>query len=130
MIPTWLQRQLEEAGRWNTDGVGRGLSAGRCSHCQAQVIRGLDADVAGLPATCDPATVDNLGEALALLAGRWTYTVQHVAGRWQLSHRDQWRIRAGNPATVLASHQCHSPPLPAGQPLHDPTPTFDQEPAW
>lgn len=131
MIPTWLQRHLEQAGRWNSDGVSRTISAGRCHHCHTPVVRGLDADVAGLPITADPQPVDQLGEAIALIAGRGSYDLAHNGGRWQLSHRDQWRIRAGRPATVLAGHQCGSPPLPPGPPINQPARmTFTEEPTW
>lgn len=123
MIPPWLQRQLEAKGRWNSDGISRGIHAGRCRTCTAPVVRGLDADVAGLPVTCDPQPVDSLGEAIALVGGRGTYTLALIAGRWQVSHRDQWRIAARRADHVLASHQCDSPPLPPGPPLPEPPAT-------
>jgi hypothetical protein len=132
VIPTWLQRQLETAGRWNSDGIGRSLTAGCCRSCKQPVVRGLDADVAGIPATCDPEPIDQAGELLALVAGRATYTVRHIGGRWQIGYRDHWRIKAGRPAAVLAEHRCGSPPLPAGPPLTDPRPRAvrTEEPTW
>lgn len=131
MIPTWLQRQLEQAGRWNSDGVSRRLSASRCRQCHAQVVRGLDADVAAVTVVADPQPVDQLGEALALMSGRGTWQLLHRDGGWSLSPRDQWRIAAGKPATVLAEHRCGSPPLPAGPPIPQPARhDYLKEPQW
>lgn len=132
MIPNWLRRQLEAAGRWNVDGVSRRMSAGHCRTCHAQVVRGLDADVAAITVTADPQPIDQLGEALALLSGRGTWSLLQRDGHWSLSPRDQWRIAAQKPATVLAEHRCGSPPLPAGSPLPAPPPhTADlEEPTW
>lgn len=121
MIPTWLQRHLEATGRWNSDGVARRVSGGHCLDCRAQVIRGLDSDPAGLPVTCDPQPLDQLGEALALVAGRSTYGLTRTADRWQLDQRSRWRIAGGRRALVLAAHRCGAPPLPA----EPPEPTFD-----
>lgn len=129
MIPTWLQRQLEAAGRWNTDGIGRALSSGRCRTCLAQVLRGLDGDRCALPRTCDPQPVDQLGEALALIGERATFTLTHSSGRWQIDSRDVYRIRLGKPGAVLAEHRCHAPPLPAAPLPPDRAPTTG-EPTW
>lgn len=132
MIPTWLQRHLEQLGLWNSDSFSRRLSAGRCHRCHAQVVRGLDADVAAISVTADPQPIDQLGEALALLAGRSSYSLLRRDSAWSLSPRDEYRIRAGKPATVLAEHRCGSPPLPAGPPLPEPIrrPSFTEEPTW
>lgn len=128
MIPTWLRRHLEETGRWNTGGIGRAIRSGTCTRCPEQVIRALDSDVAAIPATCDPQPVDQLGEALALIAGRTTYTLHRHPGGWQLDPRDEWRIRAGRPGSVLAEHRCHAPPLPTAA---DPEPVRPTgEPTW
>lgn len=131
MIPTWLQRHLEEAGRWNVDGIGRHLSAGRCARCRQQVLRGLDDDVAGLPVVCDPGPVDELGEFLALAAGRPTYTLSRRGGRWLIDPRDRYRIAARRQDVVLAAHACGSAPLPAA-PTRTPqgAVTTPQEPTW
>lgn len=113
MIPAWLQRHLETAGRWNVDGIGRRLSGGRCRRCHATVVRALDDDIAGLPVTCDAQPVNDVGEALALLQGRATYAVVNSLGRWQLDPRDRYRIAARRPDLVVAQHVCDVPALPA-----------------
>lgn len=130
MIPTWLRRQLETAGRWNTDGVGRALSGGRCRSCKQPVVRGLDDDVAALAVTCDPRPVDELGEALALMQGRRTFAVASRGGRLLVDPREPLAIAARRPADVLAEHRCGSPPLPAAPQPANPQPTDQQEPSW
>jgi hypothetical protein len=130
MIPTWLRRHLETAGRWNTDGIGRNLSSGTCRTCRARVVRGLDGDRCALPRTCDPQPVDAVGEALALVGGRATFTLTRATGQWRLDTRDEYRIAGRRLGVVLAEHQCHAPPLPT-TPTTDPDPTpITGDPTW
>jgi hypothetical protein len=74
-------------------------------------LAGLDADVMALQAFCDPTPLDARGEALALLAGRRTYTLT-LRPKPKLSRRDAETI-AGDPAgtgsTVLPQHHCLTP---------------------
>ena len=64
----------------------------------------------GLPVTLDSRPLSRLGEALALVAGRGTFSLQRFAGRLEIANRDQFRIR-GQPAgingvDVLVRHEC------------------------
>lgn len=114
VIPAWLQRLLEAK---NPDGITRAVRATYCRGCGAHVMRGLDADVAALPTVVDPTPLDPLGEALALLANRPTYSLRWV-GRYEIDHRLGATI-AAHPAgsqpsvDVLAAHACNAASLTA-----------------
>jgi hypothetical protein len=111
-MPPWLRRQLEAAGRLDTDGVGRAASGASCRGCGAQVLQGLDDDTCALPAAVDPQPISVLGEAAAVLAGRDTYDLWGRA-RVELDYRDAVRIAWPRAWPVLAAHTCGAPPLPA-----------------
>ena len=113
MIPAWLRRQLEAAGRLDSDGVTRGARTQPCPRkCGATVLAGLDADVCALTAFTDPQPISPLGEAAAVLDGRDTYDVWGRFGV-ELDHRDATRIAGPRRWPVVAAHQCGAPPLPA-----------------
>lgn len=113
MIPRWLQDHLEATGRANTDGIGRAINTRTCPGCGQATVTGLDADVAALPARCDPHPVDQVGELIALATGRRTYDLTPTSGRLELYHRECWHIAARRRYPVLAQHACGQP-LPAG----------------
>lgn len=71
-----------------------------CRHCRRPVIAGL---AEGLPARTDPAPLDPAAEALAVAAGRVTFTLQRAG----LVQRDASR-RADPTLTgpILAAHDC------------------------
>jgi hypothetical protein len=57
-----------------------------------------------------------MGEALALVGGSGTFTLQLIGDRFELSRRDHFRIR-GSPAgtsgvDILVSHSCENVDLP------------------
>lgn len=85
-----------------------------CPRCSSRVLVGVD-DI-GLDVALDPTPLDQRGEALAVLDGRKTYTVDKPGRR---GPRELWRRRAphiGHPmhgSTVHAAHRCHQP-IPAG----------------
>jgi hypothetical protein len=111
MIPQWLEKYLTDLGRWNSDGISRSIVTRRC-HCGEIVMRGLDADICGLPTTADFIEVDQLGEIIVLAQGRWTFTLDHFyksnrqAG-WQLNSRYMRRWPVGR-VVVVPSHLCGS----------------------
>lgn len=116
-IPAWLERLLDAQGKLNRDGISRKARAGFCRSCGQVVMRGLDADVAGLPVACDPTPLDRLGEALALLGHRETFELRWTGRTYELDHRDASKIAARPAGTarhvdVLAAHSCDSAPLP------------------
>jgi len=80
-----------------------------CPRCRRRVWAGPDADT-GLPRVLDPRPLSALGEALARLAGRGTFTRRRIGGRVEIAYRDKFRIRgspAGSPRIdVLVEHDC------------------------
>lgn len=122
-----VQQILADRGLANPDGIGRKVRAGACRGCGRTVLRGLDADRCGLPASVDPAPVSDAVELAALLAGRWTYELHRVAGGHEIDLRDEHRVR-GHPASqipVLVEHRCGAqlPGLPPDPPALRTTPT-------
>jgi hypothetical protein len=104
----WLQRYLELIGRWNADGIGRGLRARACTRCAVTCLAGLDADRAGLPVWLHPAPLNALGEAVALLLNIPTYSLHRRRNGLQADLRDTAAIRK-RPTTiieVMAEHRC------------------------
>src|SRR5262245_8937193 len=118
MIQSWLQRLLEATGRVNTDGVSRRARATFCRSCGAGILLGLDAPMAGVAVAVDPTPISALGEALALLDSRTTYSL-HWSDHYELHRRDQYSIAAKPAGTnaydILAEHKCGSAPLPIAQ---------------
>lgn len=112
MIETWLQRHLEDRGLWDTDGVGRAARARRC-RCRQYVLAGLDSDRCALPVAVDPDPLSARGEAVALIAGRSTYSLRFLSGRLELDHRGHFEIRGGRTyrVDVLAGHRCDQPSI-------------------
>ena len=112
MIAAWLQRHLEDLGRWDSDGVTRATRARRCRTCREYVLTGLDADRCALPVAVDADPLSARGEAIALLAGKPTYSMRWLSGRLELDHRGHFEIRGGTRRLdVLAGHVCGQPSL-------------------
>lgn len=106
-----LRRILEPLGLWNVDGITRRARATMCRDCGLVTMRGLDAQDVAMPAVCDPAALNRLGEVAALFAGLRTYSLTWQAGRYVIDLREPERIisaPAGSRANsdVLAEHQC------------------------
>lgn len=59
----------------------RGVRARWCPGCRTPILTGLDADQCALLAKADPTPLTALGEAMALLDGRATYTLTRDHGR-------------------------------------------------
>ena len=91
-------------------------------HCGADLLAGLDDDVAGLVARCDPYPLSPVGEVEALLAGRRTWHLRHR----RLERRDQFNVPGHPPChdlLVVAEHRCgHPPPTTWLLPLSPPRP--------
>lgn len=79
-----------------------------CAGCRELVWRGVDAEASGMVVACDPSPLDRLGEILAVLERRATFSLSY-RGRWELNDRMTADIQAGNPrnADILVEHSCH-----------------------
>lgn len=122
MIPAWLRDHLKALGLDDSDGTSRRARVTHCRSCGAHVMRGLDADTAGMAATVDIHPLDETGEILAILAGRTTFRVSWRTDHYEVDARDRWQI-SGTPAgtiTVVARHKCNSAPLPIAKTTRPP----------
>jgi hypothetical protein len=100
MIPAWLKRARD-------DGTAhRAVTLRLCPRCRAPVLTGLDAEWCAISTQCDPTPLTPLGEAVALLSGRQTYTLTPGRNRKELDYRDEWRIAKPTKNPVLAEHKC------------------------
>lgn len=105
----WLERALVAAGRLDRDGVRREAQIRTCRRCRQWTLVGLSHDRVSVALTCDPADLDALGEARAILAGRWTCSIR---GK-HLNPRDQFHIRSKRPRPfVVAEHECGNKAVP------------------
>lgn len=134
-MPPWLAQHIAD-----TTGAPPNLhhlQHRRCPHCRAHVLIGLSDTTCATTVTIDPAPLTPTGEALAQLAGRWTYNLTRRGRHYQLRQRDRWHIASQSPDhqahDVVADHTCHAP-LPAQPSVHQPLPaaarggTDDQPP--
>ena len=123
MIPDWLAKHLEDTGKLGRDRIGRAARAHRCKHCGRYILTGLDNDLCAGVAHADPTPLSPLGEALALIGNRRTYTLHQTPDRLELQIRDHWQIQ-GNPAgtrhDVLPEHTCEAVDLPKAESVHQP----------
>lgn len=110
-LPNHVKQHLIQTGTLTTDGLGRKAQLRTCSTCRALVIVGLDTNRCAIRAVADPTALDQVGELLALLAGRHTY---ELWGR-ELEHRNQFTIRAGIRKPVISEHQCGNSQTPSPQ---------------
>jgi hypothetical protein len=101
MIPTWLASRLGAPTR-------RGVTAERCQDCKATVLTGWDDDIAATRVSVDPTPLTPMGEAIALLGGRNSYSLRSRKSGLALWRRDHWQI-AGERSLridVVATHKC------------------------
>lgn len=101
MIPAWLARRHGDTFR------NAGLHP--CPRCRRPILSGLDDDNAARTAHADPTPLTQIGETIALLAGRSTYDLTTASGKKQLWRRDQWSIAGKRKFPVLAEHRCGQP---------------------
>lgn len=101
--------------------TGRRAQARTCPTCRQRVLVGDDNHVAALTATVNPTPLTLPDEALALAAGRRTYTAQWYGQRAELRFRSRWcyagkptpisdpnEYRAGLGYTVHVEHACNA----------------------
>lgn len=112
VIAGWLRAHLEDRGLWDADGVSRAARARRC-RCREYVLAGLDSDRCALPVATDLDPLSARGEAVALIAGRTTYSLRFLSDRLELDRRSHFEIRGGRTdrVDVLADHRCGLPSL-------------------
>lgn len=113
----WLTRMLLDQGYMDAAGLTRKARLRTCPGCRRSALAGLDSRVAGLSTWCDLTELSPLGEAMALVDGRWTYEVWDAGSRPELERRGIDRVRAHPPGSpgchpVLAGHRCRDP-IPA-----------------
>lgn len=120
-LPDWLVRHLQTIGAMGNDRIGRRAHPSRCVKCRRLVLTGLDNDRCAWVAIVDPLPLAPMGEVLALLSGRRTYTLHVGVGVCELQARDQWQI-AGSPAgvryDVYPAHVCEWVHLPQAPSVH------------
>lgn len=98
-VPAWILAQ--RAGE-----AFRSAGLTRCTHCRAAILYGLDADLCALSVRADPTPLTLLGEVLALMDGRATYSLVTADGRKLLDIRDEWMIAGTRRWPVLPAHKC------------------------
>lgn len=125
MVPDWLKAHLTQLGRWDSDGVSRRARL-RVHTCGEPIVVGLDSERGGLAVAAQPDALDEVGELLAVVAGRGTYALRGLEiARPELDRRVSFHI-TGSPAGsarapyVVGEHRCGDP-LPASA---DPFPEF------
>lgn len=115
-----MARRLIKAGLMDAEtGATRRARAVACPSCRRGVMRGIDRAFGGKVVMAEPTPLSNLGEALALMAGRVTVELRWLGDRYEIDRRDHFRIR-GSPAEthgidILVVHECElstGPPLP------------------
>lgn len=114
----WLWAWMVRTGLARADGVGQRIKPYRCV-CGDTVLRGLDSEVCAVVVSVDVGGVDALGEAVALLQGRRTYTLLPLLHRSQnsfcLIQRTAAHISRKTVHPVLIQHICgsHIPKVPS-----------------
>lgn len=110
----------EHPGKRFASRSGRGVKATRCDLCHAPILTGIDADVCAFTARVDVTPLDPMGEVVAVVGGRHTYTLNRRGSTAILTRRNSSAITrqpAGGhniltPYDVLPEHACGQP-LPA-----------------
>jgi len=116
MTAHWSRiRAMLEVQGLMVDRMTRRVSARTCRECHAPILAAIAGDVCGIPAYVDPAPLSPLGEALAVLGGRYTCSLRPAPRGLQLDLRDSYHITeaAGSGRyDVVAEHRCGAAPLP------------------
>lgn len=86
----------------------RKATRGRCPSCRALVLRGLDADLAAMPAIVDPTPLDLRAWEACRLTGRALYVLKNDGDRWVLNDLDPYAFpgskRKGT--LIVPEHVC------------------------
>lgn len=116
-MPTWVADQLITNGQMTRDRITHTAKPRTCQRCWAKTLTGLT-DL-GILTNVDPTPINALGEAIATVTGRTTYGCFYG----ELTARDPHEItyRPTTTRPVYATHQCHTPPLPAETKFIQPT---------
>lgn len=98
-------------------GISRRARTRTCHGCHAEVITGFDDEDGGYPEIADPQPLNELGEAVAILEGRHTATLNPYRDGRAINRRptDSIRRRPAGRTTfedVLREHVCNTPPVP------------------
>lgn len=109
---TWLRDHLIAGGHLTETGLTRRARIRVCA-CSARVLVGLDDDVCALESAVDPEPLNQLGEALALLEGRYTLSLRRDGRGFVLDRRHRFEIAAKPAGTqprtdVVREHRCGS----------------------
>ena len=112
---SWLLDHLIRAGHVTETGATRRARIRTCPSCHEPILIGLDADSCAIEAHVDPTPLTALGEALAVVEGRWTWALRREGTRYVLDPRDHHDIAWAPAATVartdvLRAHRCHTDP--------------------
>lgn len=112
-LPELLVRRLAETTGQGIKGRVQREAVTARHRCGGLVVVGLDDEAMAWPAYVDPIPLTQVGEALALLAGRNTYRLRG-AYVFTVTRRGPWDIERGwhDHPIVLASHECATP-IPA-----------------
>lgn len=86
----------------------RKASRGRCPTCRATVLRGLDADLAAMPAIVDPTPLDLRAWEACRVAGRALYVLKSDGDRWILNDLDPYAFPGSKrqDALIVPEHTC------------------------
>jgi hypothetical protein len=110
----------------------------RCERCHRRIVRGLDAYLLASEVRLDPAPLSAVGEALAIIRRRHTWSLTLRGGsRLEIAPRYSWDITAVpagglDRGDVLTAHRCASPwpwsgPLAADSRIPRPPPFADMD---
>lgn len=95
--PAWQAERLQAATR--------NAHPGKCPHCAAPTIRGLDADIAAFTATADAQPITVKQETEMRAAGLDTYDLVG-RGSTQLWRRAERHLTADPQYPIHAEHRC------------------------
>lgn len=112
----WLLGHLVAAGHLTESGLSRRARIRTCS-CGQAVLAGLDDEILAFEVQVDPVPVSPIGEALALIEGRRTFSLAREGGRYVLDPRTAADILHHPAGThprrdVLRAHRCGTGELP------------------
>src|SRR5436190_12749182 len=79
----WLVGHLVAAGHLTETGISRRARIRAC-RCRQLILTGLDDHACAIEAKCDPYPLTPLGEALALVEHRHTWTLRREGSRYVL----------------------------------------------
>jgi hypothetical protein len=107
----WLRDWLVRSKIIRQDGISQRVRTVTCEGCKRLVLRALDGDVAAMAVTLDVGEVDRIGELLALMQDRRTYSLYPLNDRkaysYQIIQRTAAHIgRMNDNHPVVVEHRC------------------------